>query len=227
MAGSTAGWWPSDRDRFPPRFLLPPSLQTHNCIISTHLVSATVPLDIPRPLFLSLSLPFPPTLPPSPPSCLFLSLSFSLSSLSADPPLTSFSIRPDARLRTCASLVSSRSSDRPAGRPFLSLYHHISPSPLVFRTKELPHARNGSPPSSFFVSSPLLSITPMRCSSLAYTILPLALNNVHLLLSFSLSHLVKQRSCRVFASSFFLLPFLFLLAVPPPSFRSLHFLYIS
>lgn len=35
VAGSTAGWWPSDRDRFPPRFLLPPSLQTHNCIIST------------------------------------------------------------------------------------------------------------------------------------------------------------------------------------------------
>lgn len=115
-------------------------------------------------LFLSLSLLLCP-----PPSCLILSLSFSLSSLSADPPLTSFSIRPDARLRTCASLVSSRSSDRPAGRPLLSLYHHISPSPLVFRTKELPHARNGSPPSSFFVSSPLLSITPMRCSSLACT----------------------------------------------------------
>ena len=37
VAGSTAGWWPSDRDRFPPRFLLPPSLQTHNCIILTRL----------------------------------------------------------------------------------------------------------------------------------------------------------------------------------------------
>lgn len=43
MAGSTAGWWPSDRDRFPPRFLLPPSLQTHNCIISTHLLCPSPP----------------------------------------------------------------------------------------------------------------------------------------------------------------------------------------
>lgn len=43
VAGSTAGWWPSDRDRFPPRFLLPPSLQTHNCIISTRLPPFSVP----------------------------------------------------------------------------------------------------------------------------------------------------------------------------------------
>lgn len=43
VAGSTAGWWPSDRDRFPPRFLLPPSLQTHNCIISTHLLFPSPP----------------------------------------------------------------------------------------------------------------------------------------------------------------------------------------
>lgn len=59
VAGSTAGWWPSDRDRFPPRFLLPPSLQTHNCIISTHL---------PAPLFV------PPTRSPThqPPSTAFL-----------------------------------------------------------------------------------------------------------------------------------------------------------
>lgn len=97
----------------------------------------------------NLSLPFSPTLLP------LLSLFFCLSSLSADPPLTSFSIRPDARLRTCASLVSSRSSDRPAGRPLLSLHHHISRLLSSF-ARELPHARNTAHRllrSSFFAAS--------------------------------------------------------------------------
>lgn len=119
----------------------------------------------------NLSLPFSPTLLP------LLSLFFCLSSLSADPPLTSFSIRPDARLRTCASLVSSRSSDRPAGRPLLSLHHHISRLLSSFARKRC-HTRE-TRPTAFFVlrSSLLLSRTPMRCSSLAYTILPLAFNS--------------------------------------------------
>lgn len=58
VAGSTAGWWPSDRDRFPPRFLLPPSLQTHNCIISARLgpSSAPLPANLPSAAFLQ-SLP--------------------------------------------------------------------------------------------------------------------------------------------------------------------------
>lgn len=154
VAGSTAGWWPSDRDRFPPRFLLPPSLQTHNCIISTHLASSPPPspstsLVRSFSLFLFLSLPLS-SLPP-----LFLSLLFCLSSPSANSSLTSFSIRPDARLRTCASLVSSRSSDRPTSRSTASLFpSSYIPSPLVFRTKELPHARNDPPPSSFLAASP-------------------------------------------------------------------------
>ena len=63
VAGSTAGWWPSDRDRFPPRFLLPPSLQTHNCIISTRLPLPSHPPSRPaaprvRPTD---PLPYPPT----------------------------------------------------------------------------------------------------------------------------------------------------------------------
>lgn len=141
VAGSTAGWWPSDRDRFPPRFLLPPSLQTHNCIISTHLASSsrrppslTLSLSLSHPLFLSL----PRSLSPSP--YLYHSLPILLSSvrlLRLSPPpanslLTSFSIRPGVRAfaRPLLSRLLSFGwpADRPTGRsvdrPLLSLRRH-------------------------------------------------------------------------------------------------------
>lgn len=216
MAGSTAGWCPSDRDRFPPRFLLPPSLQTHNCIISTHLASSPPPspFDIPR---VALSLSFSPTLPPSPlPLSLapppLLSLSLCLSSLSVDSPLTSFSRSDPMRAFALAPLSSSlvHSTDQPVDR--FSLFIVIYPvSPLVFRTKELPHARNGPPPPSFFAAS-LRDANAMLFLSLA----PFCHSCSTASVSFFLSHLAKQRSCRVFASSFFFFPFLDPLAAPPP-----------
>lgn len=222
VAGSTAGWWPSDRDRFPPRFLLPPSLQTHNCIISTHLASSPSPSpSTSLAYYLSPSLSFFSS---------HIYLSLSLSSPSANPPFTSFSIRPDARLRTCASRLLS--FIRPTGRSIVSLSSSsYIPSPLVFRTKELPHARNGPPPSSFFVAS-LHDAARRTAAAMLFSRLhhfaTRAQQRPHPILSFSLSHLAKQRSCRVFASSFFLLPFLFLPTAPSSlSFRSLHFLCIS
>lgn len=127
MAGSTAGWWPSDRDRFPPRFLLPPSLQTHNCIISTHLVSATVPLNIPRPLFLSLSLPFSPTLPPLPPVSFFLFLFLFPHCLPTlrSPPSRSDPMRAFALAPLSSPLVHP--TDQPVDRfsLFIIIYPHL------------------------------------------------------------------------------------------------------
>lgn len=178
VAGSTAGWWPSDRDRFPPRFLLPPSLQTHNCIISTHLASSPSPspstslaysLSLSSPLtFILLSLfLFPHRLPTlrSPPS--------------RSDPMRAFALAP---------LVSSRSFDRPAGRSFLSLHRHISRLLSSFARKSC-HTRETA--HRLLRSSSLLSMTPRaapprRCSFLACTILPLALNSVHIPSSLSL-----------------------------------------
>lgn len=140
MAGSTAGWWPSDRDRFPPRFLLPPSLQTHNCIISTHLASS--PSRHPW-------APSPPLSQPFSLSLFLGSFLFLVRQPSASPPSWSDLVR------ACSSLISRsfvRPTDRPAASlsPSLSLFLPSSSSsttsPLLFRTKALPHARNGPPP---------------------------------------------------------------------------------
>lgn len=225
VAGSTAGWWPSDRDRFPPRFLLPPSLQTHNCIISTHLASSPPPS--PSTSLAALSLSFSSFPSHSPPSPLSFSLSYSVF-LHRLPTLRSPPSRSDPMRAFALAPLSSplvHPTDRPAGRPLLSFHRHISRLLSSFARKSC-HTRETT--HRLLRSSLLLPVTPMRCSSLACTILlPLALNSVHLLLSFSLSHFAKQRSSRVFASSFFLLPSLFRLAAPPPSFRSLHFLCIS
>lgn len=138
MAGSTAGWWPSDRDRFPPRFLLPPSLQTHNCIISTHLASSSPrrscpsgccsPLSLSVCLFLFPALSLPLSLSSSP----YPALRVRLSPPPANSPLTSFSIRPGARLRTPLSF--DRPVARSTGRFSLFAVIHLVFSPLSRET---------------------------------------------------------------------------------------------
>lgn len=195
VAGSTAGWWPSDRDRFPPRFLLPPSLQTHNCIISTHLASSSLPA-FPPSLILSFSSLLSFFLPPS--LSLFL---FFLRLPALRSPL--FTIRPGVRLRAFASLSSSCPTSRPTASPSLSFFlpsPSSTSSPLFFRTKALPHARNGPPPSSFPAAS-LHGVDAMMLFSRSHH----SATRVQQRLSLSLPLISRsERSCREFTSSFFL-----------------------
>lgn len=160
VAGSTAGWWPSDRDRFPPRFLLPPSLQTHNCIISTHLASSP------------LAPPPGPVAPPQP-----FSLSLFLGSFlllvrqpSASPPSWSDLVR------ACSSLISRsfvRSSDRPTGRFSVPLFVSLPPVVIIIHhvSSALSHesvaTRAKRPTASSF----------LRRSSRSRIVLPLALSS--------------------------------------------------
>lgn len=159
VAGSTAGWWPSDRDRFPPRFLLPPSLQTHNCIISTHLASS--PLA-------------PPPGPVAPPSAV-LSLPLSRFVPSPRPSTLRFA---SLLVRSCARLLLShlsfvRSSDRPTGRFSVPLF--VSPPPVVIIIHHVSSAlshesvatRAKRPTASSF----------LRRSSRSRIVLPLALSS--------------------------------------------------
>lgn len=177
VAGSTAGWWPSDRDRFPPRFLLPPSLQTHNCIISTHLASSSPRRSCPSgccsPLSLCLSVSLSCSF--SPPISIILTLSCSARpSLSSACQLsTHLLLDPTRCAPSHSSLVSSRSTGRSLGRPAASLSSPSSTSSsLLFRAKALPHARNGPPPlrSSLLPSAAtrdaMLSLAPF-CHSRA------------------------------------------------------------
>jgi len=178
MAGSTAGWWPSDRDRFPPRFLLPPSLQTHNCIISrarltSLFVFITVPLNIPSLLFLSplspfLSLPLHPF--PSFSLSVFLHCLLTLRSPpSRFDPMRAFALTP-------LSSLLVHPIDRLVDR--FSFFIIYSVSSRLFRTKKLLHARNSPPPSSFFVASlrcdALLSLAPfyhLRSISFSFSLI--------------------------------------------------------
>lgn len=156
VAGSTACWWPSDRDRFPPRFLLPPSLQTHNCIISTHLASSPL-------------LPFPWHHPrsPSAPSVLLASLapsSFLLLLPSFDnPPLRlSLQVRSCARLCACLSLIS-RSSEQPTGcisvsRCLCCSDRHHPPRLLFSFARKRCHTRETA--HRLFIPAPLPSTAP-------------------------------------------------------------------
>lgn len=197
VAGSTAGWWPSDRDRFPPRFLLPPSLQTHNCIISTHLASSSSRFSpVSHPLFFFPSFLLSPS--PSLPLSLFL---FFLRLPALRSPL--FTIRPGVRLRAFASLSSSCPTSRPTASPSLSFFlpsPSSTSSPLFFRTKALPHARNGPPPSSFPAAS-LHGVDAMMLFSRSHH----SATRVQQRLSLSLPLISRsERSCREFTSSFFL-----------------------
>lgn len=112
-------------------------------------------------------------------------------------------------VRACSSLISRsfvRSSDRPTGRfsvPPLCLSssrrHHHPPRLLCSFARKRCHTRETA--HRLFIPAPLLSLAhrsatraQLRAVRLFSTVLP-----------FRLSHLAKQRSCRVFASSFFLL----------------------
>lgn len=210
MAGSTAGWWPSDRDRFPPRFLLPPSLQTHNCIISTHLASSSLPA-FPRltPVLSFFSL--------SPSLSLFLFL-FLLRLPTLRSPL--FTIRPGVRLRALASLSSSCPTS-PTDRFSISLFLSLV-AVIHFVSSLLSHesvATRAKRPTTFFVPR---CFTPRRRYDVYDALFslapfsPLALSSSYLLLSFSLSfspsHLAK-REVMPRIRFFILLPL-------PPSSRS-------
>lgn len=193
VAGSTAGWWPSDRDRFPPRFLLPPSLQTHNCIISTHLASSP------------LAPPPGPVAAPLPSRSLSPSFSVRSFSSSVNPPLR-LPLGPIlCALAPLSSLV--RSFVRPTDRPLLcpplclssSRRHHHPPRLLCSFARKRCHTRETA--HRLFIPAPLLSLAHRSATRAQLR----AVRLFSTVLSFPLSHLAKQRSCRVFASSFFLL----------------------
>lgn len=137
VAGSTAGWWPSDRDRFPPRFLLPPSLQTHNCIISTHLASSPSPSPSTS---LAYSLSFFST---------HIYLSLSLSFFTVCQPSVHLLLDPTrcapSHLRLSSPLVHS--TDRPVDR--FSLFIVIYP--VSSRLSHERVATRAKRPTAFFV----------------------------------------------------------------------------
>lgn len=197
VAGSTAGWWPSDRDRFPPRFLLPPSLQTHNCIISTHLASSSSRFSpVSHPLFffpsflLSLSLAFPP------------SPSLSLLPPSASSPLTSLydpTRCAPSRARFSLIFLSDQSTDRfsiPLFLPPFAVIHFVS-SLLSHES----HTRERGPPPSSFPAASLHGVDAMMLFSRSHH----SATRVQQRLSLSLPLISRsERSCREFTSSFFL-----------------------
>lgn len=151
VAGSTAGWWPSDRDRFPPRFLLPPSLQTHNCIISTHL--GYVPSSSRLPPILSFSFFLPLSF-----LSLFLSFSF-VCQLSAH-----LSLRSDP-VCAFARLLLSRLLVRPVDRPllYLSLSFSLCRHPLRLLSSFARKRCHTRETARHLLRSPLLhSTTSMR-----------------------------------------------------------------
>lgn len=173
---------------------------------SSRLTSLRPPL-VPLARSFSFFLPF---LPPSPLSSFYLASSLSifhlclptlLSPLSRSDPVRAFALAP-----LSSPLV--RPTDRPAGLPLLSSSPSSTASPLLFRTKALPHARNDPPAASSFLAASLRRAAP-RCDAL-FSLAPFYRSRSAAAISFCLppslfpSHLAKQRSRRVFASSFFL-----------------------
>lgn len=148
-----------------------------------------------------------PRAPSRPPPSRSLSPSFSVRSFSSsvNPPLR-LPLGPIlCALAPLSSLV--RSFVRPTDRPLLcpplclssSRRHHHPPRLLCSFARKRCHTRETA--HRLFIPAPLLSLAHRSATRAQLR----AVRLFSTVLSFPLSHLAKQRSCRVFASSFFLL----------------------